>query len=261
MTVRTRRDIGLDARLYLPPSPGPHPLVILLHGFTGWKEEAHVTTLASSLAERGIAGLAFDAPGSGASEGTWAEDYRLSHYLESVTDVIDAATASAAVDPSALGLWGHSMGGFVAIAEGTIHPERYRALCASQPSGGRANVSPAHHRQWEETGWASFAHEHFPNLELPYDFFVDSERFEVSTFADQLRVPCLLVAGTRDSDVSANSVRATYDLIPGPKRYAEFDVDHQYKESVASLTAINEVTIGFFIEHLRPDRPPHTPSS
>src|SRR5687768_17569558 len=43
------------------------PLVLLLHGFTGWKEELHLSSLAKGLSAQGIATLRFDAVGSGES--------------------------------------------------------------------------------------------------------------------------------------------------------------------------------------------------
>jgi ABC-2 type transport system ATP-binding protein len=60
-------DVTLDTRLYVPKSPGPHPAVLLAHGFGGTKES--VASDAKDLADRGYAVLTWTARGFGLSTG------------------------------------------------------------------------------------------------------------------------------------------------------------------------------------------------
>jgi pimeloyl-ACP methyl ester carboxylesterase len=242
--------IELAGVLEQPEVSTPAPLVLLLHGFTGWKEEEHIVSLASALTSAGIASLRIDAPGSGESGGTFAEHYRLSAYIDSVAEVLDWCSAQSAVDGERLGIWGHSMGGFAAIAAAVRNADRLRAVCGSQASRGKAGVPEDVRQAWEETGWASFRNMHFRKLDLPYDFFVDRAQFDVFEVLPELHLPLCLIAGTRDVEVSAAHVHKAFATANEPKELHEFNVDHFYKKSARQSREINTVTVAFFEKHL-----------
>jgi alpha-beta hydrolase superfamily lysophospholipase len=171
LTITDHLGLKLAALYDEPTTPGPHPLVIMLHGFTGWKEETHLVTLAADLAAAGIAALRFDAPGSGQSEGTWGEHYRLTNYLADVADVLAYAKAHLPVDPQRIAIWGHSMGGFTALAAAVRNHGAFVAYCGSQPSVGWQMLEPKVEVAWRTTGWHTFSNSHFPEIKLPYAFF------------------------------------------------------------------------------------------
>jgi dienelactone hydrolase len=102
----THRLVGI---LTLPDGPGPHPGVVLCHGFTGIKELI-LPYYAARFAAAGFAALAFDYRGFGESEGPRG---RLIP-LEQVNDIRNAITfmeAQPEVDAGRIGLWGTSFGG------------------------------------------------------------------------------------------------------------------------------------------------------
>jgi pimeloyl-ACP methyl ester carboxylesterase len=239
--IPTRRGPRLAALFDAPGSGDRHPFVVLLHGFTGWKEETHLATLADRLLADGISSLRFDAPGSGESEGSWANDYRLTNYLEAVEDVINFAREILPIAPEKIGIWGHSLGGFVALATAANFPECFRAACGSQPAQARSSVSSAEERKWRETGWASFAQDHFQVLDLPYDFFVDRLQYDSLLVARKLKIPVLLLAGTHDNIVPASSIREIYDANTGPKTYVELPMTHSYKDDPLQLSSANRI--------------------
>lgn len=249
--IPLRTGIELAGVLELPSSNEEFPLVLLLHGFTGWKEEAHITSLAGTLAESGIASLRIDAPGSGESGGTFAEHYRLSAYIDCVDEVLDWIAAQPEVDANRIGIWGHSLGGFTAFACADRYADRIKAVCGCQASRGRLRTGIDEHDKWQQTGWASFPNLHFRRLDLPYEFFLDSEQFDVFDLIDDLHAPLLLISGERDTLVSADHVRKVFALANEPKEFHEFNVDHFYKKSARQCAEINAVTRAFFEQHLR----------
>lgn len=247
LTVATR--VGSVACLLDLPSNSSFPVVFLLHGFTGWKEEEHLASLARDLCANGIGAVRFDAPGSGESEGTFADDYRMTNYLTSVEDVMAFVRSEYGSTLETTGIWGHSMGGFVAIAS-ACRLRNVAAVCGSQSSVGRKAFSPEEVELWRVTGWASFSNDHFSVLELPYDFYLDRQQYDIFDVIDGLSAPLLLISGTFDQLAPTSQVESIYRAAPEPKFYREFPADHDYKHDKKQLEDINAATVAFFAERL-----------
>jgi pimeloyl-ACP methyl ester carboxylesterase len=106
----------LNALIYIAAGAGPHPTVVLLHGFPGNEKNLD---LAQVLRRAGWNVLYFDYRGSWGSPG----DFSFTHCIEdaqaAVTWLRDPANAAKyRVDPQTLVLVGHSMGGMIAIEVG-----------------------------------------------------------------------------------------------------------------------------------------------
>jgi 2,6-dihydroxypseudooxynicotine hydrolase len=115
----------LPAYLHAPAgeaTEGPPPCVIMVNGADSVKEEYHYW--AGSFAERGIAALTFDGPGQGEMVGTLP--MHPERWEEPVGAVIDHLEGLGSVDPTRVGLWGSSLGGFLAARAAAFEP-RIRA--------------------------------------------------------------------------------------------------------------------------------------
>lgn len=114
---------------HLPDGPTPpsgHPLVVMLHGFTGNRsEEGRLFTLASrAWAARGVASLRFDFRGSGDSDGDHAE-MTVSREVEDAHAAVAYARDLPGVDPERVSLLGYSLGAMVAsLAAMQARPHR-----------------------------------------------------------------------------------------------------------------------------------------
>ncbi len=105
------------------PAGGPAPVVLLLHGFTGSRDELPVTgteegvfsRTARLLAAEGIASLRIDFRGSGESPGAFADTTFEGQVADGLA-ALDWLEANPAVDGQRLGLIGWSQGGLVATA-------------------------------------------------------------------------------------------------------------------------------------------------
>ena len=102
----------LNAFVYIASGAGPHPTVILLHGFPGNEKNLDI---AQTLRRAGYDVLYFNYRGSWGSSG----DFSLTHSIEDTQSAIaflrDPANAKKfRADPSNIILIGHSMGGFMA---------------------------------------------------------------------------------------------------------------------------------------------------
>lgn len=102
--------------MHYPENPitGKVPCVVMFHGFTGYRAEAHFlfAKLARKLAREGIAVLRFDFRGSGDSEGLFS-DMTVEEEMSDARAALDFVKTQEKIDIHRIGVLGLSMGGFV----------------------------------------------------------------------------------------------------------------------------------------------------
>ena len=110
----------LNGHIYLANGAGPHPTVVLLHGFPGNEKNLD---LAQGLRRAGFNVLFFHYRGAWGSEG----DYSFGHVVEDVASAVgflrgNETAKQYRVDINRINLVGHSMGGFAAVMAGAADP-------------------------------------------------------------------------------------------------------------------------------------------
>jgi len=110
----------MNALVYVAAGAGPHPAVILLHGFPGNERNLD---LAQDMRRAGWDVLYFNYRGSWGSSG----DFSFSHGIDDVAAAIaylrkPENARRLRLDPSRIVLVGHSMGGFMAVQAGVAAP-------------------------------------------------------------------------------------------------------------------------------------------
>ncbi|WP_137125525.1 dienelactone hydrolase [Roseomonas sp. HF4] len=122
---------ALEGRLWLPPSDGRVPFVLLLHGAGGgWADHA---PLAAALAGAGIAAAAFTQVADRAAPNAFA---RMAVRARDAGRVLDhLVAAEPRIDAARIGVFGYSAGATAALllAGGRADPARWPALCAAAP--------------------------------------------------------------------------------------------------------------------------------
>lgn len=99
--------------IHLPAGPGPHPIVVLLHGFPGNERNFD---LAQALRRAGYAALVFHYRGSWGVGGTYAWRHVLDDSLRVVAALREPRRAVGyRLDPGRTAVVGHSVGGFAAL--------------------------------------------------------------------------------------------------------------------------------------------------
>jgi pimeloyl-ACP methyl ester carboxylesterase len=97
--------------VHLPAGEGPHPLIVVLHGFPGWERNFDV---AQDLRRAGYATLVFHYRGSWGSSGC----YSFANSIDDAHAVLEAVSQGALglrVDVGRIALLGHSFGGYIAL--------------------------------------------------------------------------------------------------------------------------------------------------
>jgi alpha-beta hydrolase superfamily lysophospholipase len=110
-------DVHLGGTMYVPRTSGKHPAVVLVQG-SGPEGRWATAYIADALARHGVIALSYDKRGVGGSSGDW----RTATFDDLAADARAAVHVLAQrpdVDPSRIGVYGHSQGGFIAplIAE------------------------------------------------------------------------------------------------------------------------------------------------
>jgi pimeloyl-ACP methyl ester carboxylesterase len=110
----------LNAIAYLAAGAGPHPVVIVLHGFPGNEKNLD---LAQSIRRAGWNAVFFDYRGSWGSPGSFSFGNSIEDTVAAITYLRDPANATRLhTDPKRIVLVGHSMGGFMAAYAGSHDP-------------------------------------------------------------------------------------------------------------------------------------------
>src|SRR4051812_44690070 len=103
------------AWLYMPAGHGPHPAVVLAHGFGGVRV-ARLWAFAERFAAAGIAALVFDYRGFGGSDGEPRQLLSVGRQLEDWRAAVAFTRELDGVDPDRVAVWGTSFsGGHVAV--------------------------------------------------------------------------------------------------------------------------------------------------
>lgn len=127
--------VTLSGTLCLPRSPGRHAAVVILQGSGGESRWGTNRFIADQFARSGIGALVYDKRGSGDSTGDW----KASSYDDLANDAlagIDLLASRPDIDPSRIGLHGHSEGGIIAAIVAAHVPSKVAFVVAEDTVAG-----------------------------------------------------------------------------------------------------------------------------
>ena len=229
--------------LTMPDADGPHPIVLLFHGFTGVRDELPVvdteegmfSRTARLLAEQGYASLRIDFRGSGESGGAW-EDTTFSGQISDAHATVDFVAELDNVDASRIGVLGLSQGGLVASSLAADNDAVTTTILWS-PVANPAGTYPSAGLLGEEAVMAGLQSEgEAVDITLPWGAEISlrtpffEELFTVNPLAEitQYDGPLMVVVGTRDTTVwpQPQSGQAYINYHNGSETLVVLDGDH-----------------------------------
>ena len=145
MTIRTTFPSGRDqcaAWLTLPERPGPHPVVVLVHG-GGATHEMMLGQYEKWFSEAGLAVVAFDFRHLGESGGRPRQLVSQRRYATDVDSALASVRSRPELDAGRVALWGTSFGASHVLAAAARHPELTAAVVQCPVFSGRAVVAKA----------------------------------------------------------------------------------------------------------------------
>ena len=108
----------LAGSLHLPPGPGPHPAAVVVHG-SGRQTRSFGRSVAEQLLPLGVAVLAYDKRGVGASQGDYSgvgvsnSTAQLSTLADDALSGVEYLLGLPEIDPTRVGLFGVSQAGWI----------------------------------------------------------------------------------------------------------------------------------------------------
>ena len=207
-----------------------HPLVIVIHGFTGNMEERHIVGVSQMLNEIGFATLRVDMYGHGSSEGFFY-NHTLFKWLTNALTVIDFARKLEWVTD--LYLCGHSQGGLTSMLAAGMKHELIKGLVPMSP----AIMIPDQARKGLILG-SPFDPDRIPdtlvdpegNWEISGNYARVAQLIHVEDAIQKYSGPVLLVHGTADDcvpvscSIEAQKAYADAELVLIPDDTHCFDI-------------------------------------
>jgi len=240
--------------LYLPGGAGPHPTVLLAHGYPGCEQNMD---LAQALRRVGFAVMTFHYSGSWGSDG----EYALEHCLQDAETVLTYLMENREewnLDAEQFFMAGHSIGGFV-TAHMLARFEELRAGVLITPFDvGRAYLEgrkdPVFRRNLMDVmqygdGWLKG----FSADRLLDELSLHAREYRLSSLCEALsHKPVLCIGATRDED--APVALHCYPLCEAMEKYGaheffyeEFHTDHTL---ASRRIALCRDTAEFFLKYL-----------
>jgi len=232
ISFKNNKGQTLRGDLYVPDKKYKlkYPSIIVCHGLGANKDMQNKVDLAEALFKEGFLVLKFDFHGHGKSEGELSE-ITLTQEIDDAKAAIEALYDLPQVDKKKLGLVGHSLGGAVTIA---VAATDSRIKSAVSIAGVIDMVRPLNCyvgtqkvRKWKELNDL----EAEPGKHLKYSFLEDFNKHHMLNYAKKIKIPFLVINGTKDYDVGMNQAKAIAKAANAPLKTV--DENHDFgKESI-----------------------------
>jgi len=235
---------NMNALIYLAAGAGPHPTVILLHGFPGYEQNLD---LAQSIRRAGWNVLFFHYRGSWGSPGSFSFANSIEDTQAAIGWARDPQNAKKyRIDPERIVLIGHSMGGFMASAAGRDPKLQGVAMLAAWNIGaqGKAVSDPAKAKGFLQANIAPLSGCTVDGLFA--EILAHKDDWDYNLFVPQLKNHAVLVISADDGNRPANDALVAACKSGGAKITTSVHIptDHGFNDrrielQIAVLTWLN----------------------
>lgn len=198
---------------------GPQPVLVQLNGLDSTKEMKFLVGLPRWLAQRGVASLVVDQPGTGDALRlrNLTARYDSEHWASKIVDYLETRDD---VDPKRIGCEGVSLGGYYCPRAVAFEPRFAMGVCWGANHDWRdvqkrrkeaEGDFPVPH-YWAHVRWVFGA-------ETDEEFMEKAENMHLNGVLDRIKVPFLVTHGKHDSQIPLKWAYETYEqLVNSPKR-------------------------------------------
>ncbi|MFU8772842.1 MAG: alpha/beta hydrolase family protein [Anaerolineales bacterium] len=242
------------------PSSG-WPAIVFNHGYIPpqqYRTTERYVAYVDRLARSGYIIFRSDYRGHGSSEGVAAGAYGNPGYTVDILNAVGALKQFPEADPDRIGMWGHSMGGYLTLRSMVISPDIkagviWAGVVASYSdllsrwrvaSGPTPTPNPDGPRRWR-TAWI----EDFGSVEQNPDFW---NSISANSFLHEISGPLQLHHGSNDTSVPLEFSEILYQQVLDAGKSVEFYIYEGDDHNLSNYfnLAMNR-TIEFFDEYLK----------
>lgn len=252
------------------PSAGassPRPAVLIMHGFKGFMDWGFFPELSSRIARAGLVAVSMNASGSGIGDDplvfTEEEAFAANTYsreLEDMTQVRRYLEVLPGVDPTRLGVFGHSRGGGAALLHAAAHGD-YRCVVTWAGIDSVARMGDATVAGWRERGYLEIPNNrtgqvHRLGVEILLDAETNAAALDILAACARLSAPTQVVHGTCDEAVSFAESKRIVAALQRPHHLVvegaghTFGSTHPLQGVTPELENLFGATTRFLLEHL-----------
>ncbi|WCK54125.1 alpha/beta fold hydrolase [Aneurinibacillus sp. Ricciae_BoGa-3] len=270
------RKEGLTIRgdVYLEETePYRKPVIIICHGFKGFKDWAMFPVAGTYFARHGFIAITFNFSGNGIGEDlhnfTELEKFGRNTYQQELSDLDfliqmlkeGRLPFAEHTDTSRIGLVGHSKGGGDAILYATSYPENIRATVTWNGVAHVDVFGPEIRKQVEENqvGYVvnSRTGQKMPIEKMVLqDIDINARQYDLLSRVAEMEQPLLIIQGRDDSEklvrgaesLKQHARNALLHWIEGAGH--TFNMVHPSKGYTPQMLEALDVTAGFFSDHL-----------
>lgn len=252
-------DYQISAVLTTPTTEEKVPLVVMLHGFGGNKDESNgFIYIARVLAKNGIASIRMDFAGTGEDTREFTA-YTLDSAAADANDCLEYALKNANIDETKLGIFGYSNGGRITTLITGTDPQKYQVRVLLAPavtadsSGDQQSLAECGDAGYREMEWYG------RTLKVSKEYYESTIRFTENLASyEKADIPTLVIRGTNDVMVTEEVVEPFVEatgsnllLINGADHgygfYSNDDVSFTTMDTVAGAAA------SFFAQYFTED--------
>lgn len=255
LTIPNANNLALATEIYKPNAGEKFPVAFLFHGFTGYKEAADLIDLADRLAKRGIVAVRFTSSGFGDSGGTLEDDYRFSNYRSDADFIYRYVQTLPYIDTTRQGVFGHSMGGKLAVLFCRDHNEVKTLCAASAPVSFFGTAYGSLYDDWKKKGYfEKVSGRDGKTIRVPFAYLtdVDDKKHDVLAAARGITgARALVVAGDSDTEVPWQETEKIFNALMCPKEFIKLSgVPHKYGHEPRLIPVVNAPVADFFVGNL-----------
>ena len=269
VTLTNRRGLPFAVDIRRPVGAGARPVVIVCHGFKGFKDFAFFPYTSRKLCEQGFAVVTMNFSGNGIGDDSLSftaldkfAQNTISQELDDIEALLDGVASGVLLgtqgDARRIGIMGHSRGGCTAIVKAALDP-RLKCLVTWASPAALGRYSDEVLRQWKEDGRYNFVNartkqDMFVNYAYLEDIQANRERYSLDLAVSQLTIPYMTVHGTDDESVSveaahrlhsyAKTGQAQLALVEGGTH--TFRTKHPFEGSTPALDQAIDRTVAWF---------------
>jgi len=235
--LRIKNRKGQEIVIVVDKAEDKKGLVVVAHGFGGFKDQPHVETMAQAFVDNGYTAVRFDAINTFGENGGNVENANPTNYLEDLEDVINwSKDQEWYQEPFCLA--GHSLGGLTVATYSELNPDKVKAVApTSAVISGEMYLNRLGEREITErnkTGWhikeSSSLPGIFKKLRWP-QFEKDILKYDILTDSDKLKMPILLVVGSKDDSTPPEGQKLLFDKLKTDKEIHIIEgSEHTFRE-------------------------------